>query len=262
MVWVKSEYADELAVVSAWLAALLPWAISYTPSHVDFPGTVVYVRFPFLEIRYVFDFALADALVAHSPAGGRTLVGGSTTGAYDLWLVAAIPLYLAVCLAFALFVASGSGGPTTAHLEERLPVSPAVAFWGSFAVPSVLLAAATLYRIDLGTQGEDPAVYWLVGAALAGLLGWLWVTRHLGREHLATWLPGGPVRTMGALLLTTGVGFAAASVAFFLWSPFDEWPIPVGVPIVLVLGAILLRVDLVGAESDGDAATDDADATA
>ncbi|MFT4964297.1 MAG: hypothetical protein ACI9PP_001576 [Halobacteriales archaeon] len=45
MVWVRSEYAEELAVVSAWLMAFLPWSFSYGQ---PMGGRFVALRFPFV----------------------------------------------------------------------------------------------------------------------------------------------------------------------------------------------------------------------
>ena len=48
--WVRSEYAGELAVLSAWLCALLPWSVSYaTPGDVE----VFRIHFPYLLFQFV-----------------------------------------------------------------------------------------------------------------------------------------------------------------------------------------------------------------
>ena len=57
MVWVRSEYAEELAVVSAWLMALLPWSLSYgRPAG----GLYVAIRFPLFIYESVQGFGLAS----------------------------------------------------------------------------------------------------------------------------------------------------------------------------------------------------------
>lgn len=50
--WVKSEYAGELAVLSAWIAVLLPWNVTYS-SFGDI-GSTLFVRFPFLQVQYTW----------------------------------------------------------------------------------------------------------------------------------------------------------------------------------------------------------------
>lgn len=185
MVWVKSEYAGELAVVSAWISALLPWYVGVTPDHAEFPGTVAFVRFPWAQVRYIFGFELAEAVRPDHPLGARELTD-RTTGAYlesihlayDLWIVGALLLALAVLLSVAMYA-------DVQRVEELSPIHP--------------------------------------------------------------------VRLMGGLLGTAGLVFAAATVLFFQRSVFGEYPIPVGLLVLLVLAGILLQVDLVD-----DAAADDA----
>jgi len=55
MVWVDAEYAGPLAVLSAWLTALLPWNITY--SSLADSGWVLFVRFPFAELQYTAGFS-------------------------------------------------------------------------------------------------------------------------------------------------------------------------------------------------------------
>lgn len=188
MVWVKSEYAGELAVVSAWISALLPWYVSVTPEHAEFPGTVAFIRFPFVQVRYIFGFPLADAVTVHSPLGARGLLGGDTGYVASLFLA-----------------------------------------------------------YDL----------WIAGAAVVGLAVLLSVAMYVDQEGVRELLPVPPVRVMGGLLTLAGVVLAAATVVFYLRTIFGEWPIPVGLPVLLGLGVALLRVDLVGEDAGGDAASDD-----
>jgi len=59
--WVRSEYAGELAVLATWLTALLPWSVSVlreSPSWIDGTFTVVNIRFVFLQFHYLFGIAL------------------------------------------------------------------------------------------------------------------------------------------------------------------------------------------------------------
>lgn len=54
--WVRSEYAGELAVLSTWAAALLPWNVTVSSVAVTGAGAVdvLFVRFPLFQVRYVF----------------------------------------------------------------------------------------------------------------------------------------------------------------------------------------------------------------
>lgn len=255
MTWVKSEYAGELAVVSAWLAALLPWTVGYTPSHSEFPGTVIYVRFPAVQVQYAVGTPFGDAFELWTPATGHALassVEGAVTTAFDVWLVALVPLYLAVSLGVALY-ATSVDGPDRAALAERLPVRPEVAFWSLFTLASALLAAATAYRARLGVESGYPLLHALVLAFLVAYAAWIAVARRLEPDLVEAAVPGGPIRATGALLVASSLLFAASAAAFYHWSAVGEWPIPVGIPITLALGVLLLRVELVG-----DAASEDA----
>lgn len=256
MTWVKSEYAGELAVVSAWIAALLPWTVGYTPSHSEFPGTVIYVRFPAVQVQYVFGSPLGEAFELWTPAAGRAFAGSvdsAVTAGFDLWLAALVPLYLAVSLGVALY-ATSSEGPDRERLADALPVDPEAAFVGLFALASVLLAAATGYRASLGVRSGFPLLHALVVGFLLAYGAWIAVAQHLDRDALDARVPGGPIRATGALLVASSLLFAASAVAIFRWSAVGEWPIPVGIPFTLVLGVTLLRVDLVGDEAEAPGA--------
>ena len=50
MPWVKAEYAGELAVVSAWIAALVPWSLSVQPAG-PFGSLLFMVRWPLVELQ-------------------------------------------------------------------------------------------------------------------------------------------------------------------------------------------------------------------
>jgi len=61
--WVRSEYAGELAVLATWLTALLPWSVSVlreSPSWIDGTFTVVNIRFLFFQLHYLFGIALGE----------------------------------------------------------------------------------------------------------------------------------------------------------------------------------------------------------
>ena len=51
--WVRSEYAGELAVLSTWLCSLLPWAVTYGEAEVLAQETSVWI-FWFLPRRFLF----------------------------------------------------------------------------------------------------------------------------------------------------------------------------------------------------------------
>jgi hypothetical protein len=52
--WVKAKYANELAVLSAWLAALLPWTVTYSgQGRGPLGSTLILVRTGVLEVQFV-----------------------------------------------------------------------------------------------------------------------------------------------------------------------------------------------------------------
>ncbi|MFC6793876.1 hypothetical protein ACFQFH_05355 [Halobaculum halobium] len=94
MVWVRSEYAGELAVLSTWVAALLPWNLFYGAVA---GGTVLFVRFPLFQIRYAFGVPLVRATSVSSPVSAYLLQSGTSVQiAYGAWLVGACVFLVAL----------------------------------------------------------------------------------------------------------------------------------------------------------------------
>lgn len=163
--WVRSEYAGELAVLSAWLGAFVPWDVSLVSDVAG--GNALFVRFPFVEVRYAFGL----------PVGRATLV---------------------------------------------LDPLSALGFYRDTAV-------AVGYQV------------WLLGAVLVAAALALSAAYYLREERVASG-PVDPVRLMGALLTGAGVTFAAATY-LIATRGFPSVPVPVGAGLLLLLGAVLLRVD-------------------
>jgi hypothetical protein len=181
MVWVKSEYAGELAVVSAWIAALLPWYSSYVPEIDGLPGSVLFLRFPFAQIRFTFGVPLADAVDFRTPMGivfrrADTLESGAIEIAYWVWYVGA-----------------------------------------------ALVAVAVLFSLLM----------------------------YVDYDRLLEALPVHPVRIMGGLLTAAAAVLAVSTALFYRHRVFDEFPVPIGLALMFVLGGSLLRVELL--DVDGSA---------
>ncbi|MEF8781005.1 MAG: hypothetical protein V5A46_10040, partial [Haloferacaceae archaeon] len=127
MVWVRSEYAGELAVISAWLAALLPWNV--VVSERVFGGRFVFVRFPLFEVQYGWGHAIPElhgTVVRSLPTAFRLQAEEGVAAAYQAWSVAAAAVALAVAVSIAYYL-----------LEERLeagPVDPAGLIGGLLVV--------------------------------------------------------------------------------------------------------------------------------
>lgn len=152
MTWVKAEYAPELAVLSTWLVALLPWSGAVLP--IEIGGrqvTVVIIRFLYFRLQYIFGISFGDQeqtflWVIEAPAFNQTLVTASW-----VWVAAAILSLLPVGLSVAYYV-DESG------IEDVLPVDPVRLQGGLLVLLGFALAASTalfwdkqLYTLPVGT---------------------------------------------------------------------------------------------------------------
>lgn len=137
MVWVDSEYAGELAVISAWVAALLPWNVVVSERIVG--GRFLFVRFPFFEVRYGWGHAVPElrgTSVLSLPAALRLQSGEGVALAYQVWGIAAAAVLVAVAVAVLYYVRER-------RLEEG-PVDPVRLIGG------LLFAAGGLFAIAVG----------------------------------------------------------------------------------------------------------------
>ena len=111
MVWVKSEYAEELAVLATWLSALVPWSISYGSFAVTSGQdlALVILRFPFVGIRYQLGVQILGGTSVKTPLQFRQEVVNAGGGAlsqvpgYDLWLVGVALLAVAVVVSLLMY---------------------------------------------------------------------------------------------------------------------------------------------------------------
>lgn len=174
MAWVRSEYAGELAVLSAWLAALLPWNVTYAASIEGLPGSVLFIRFPFVQIRYLFGVPFADATRVTTPIGARELSDpnwanrlfdfSSVTAGYDVWMVGAVVILVAVLLSFAMYLRE-------AEVEARLPAPSVRVMGGILGVSGLLLTVSTIqFYMEEPFGGIPIPIGLAVLLPLAGLL--------------------------------------------------------------------------------------------
>ncbi|UIO98503.1 hypothetical protein Hbl1158_07975 [Halobaculum sp. CBA1158] len=167
MVWVRSEYAGELAVLSTWVTALLPWNVFYG---VVGGGTALFIRFPLLQIRYTTGIPLVQATTLSDPVSAYLLQAGTSVQvAYGLWVVGAA-VYL-VALAASVYyyrneAAAESWSVDPVSLLGGLLVASAVAFLASSA-----LFPERLFGLSLGLGGGLPGVSVPVGAVIQLALG-------------------------------------------------------------------------------------------
>ena len=158
MVWVRSEYAGELAVVSAWLAALIPWNVTYSADIAG--GDLLFVRFPLFQIRYNYGVPFGRALSVTDPVSATMFQAGQSIAlAYAVWTVGAVLVGAAVVYAAVYYRAEAT--------VASWPLDPVRVIGGLLAGAAVVLAAATYL---LATRGF-PGVPIPVGVAFLAAFG-------------------------------------------------------------------------------------------
>ena len=159
MAWVKAEYAGELAVVAAWVAALTPWSLTLQPKGPL--GSILFmVRWPVgeLQVRLASTVTIDGAEVAVSAVLAEAYPGVrvlgpvfvadplSATAFYGVpvlayggwgWVLGGLAVLVAVGLSVALY--RDESGTT-----DRLPVDPVRGMAALLAVATVGFAAATV----------------------------------------------------------------------------------------------------------------------
>lgn len=144
MVWVRSEYAEELAVLLAWLSALVPWNVSYAT--LPDLGSLLFVRFPLFQVRYNFGVPLVKAVVVKHPiAAVRFQAGQSLAVPYRVWAAGAGVVAVALVLSFAMY-----------RFEDRVaswPFDPVRAMGALLALAALVLSAATWLLWTRGFPG-------------------------------------------------------------------------------------------------------------
>jgi hypothetical protein len=164
MAWVRSEYAGELAVLSAWVAALLPWNVMYAPD-VKQLGPVLYIRWPFLQVRYIFSLPPDAAVRLHLPAGALGLIKG-TEPAYHLWIGGALVFALAFLLSVIMYVVDG--------LEEQALPDRAIRRLGQWFAAGALLTSALVMFLDMSRL-----TVWVAGTTVITATGLVWLDQTM-----------------------------------------------------------------------------------
>lgn len=146
-VWVRSEYAPELAVAFAWLSTLVPWTVSY--ARLPDLGSVAFVRFPLFQVRYTFGIPFARAVKVDSAyAAWQFQAGQSVAPAYAAWTVGAAVFLAALALSVAMYV----------DLDRVAPYRPVAVMGVLLGATGVALAVATYRLATRGFPGLDVPV--------------------------------------------------------------------------------------------------------
>lgn len=166
MVWVQREQAGALAVVSAWIAALLPWNVTYSTSGGIW---VLFVRFPLFEFQYTSGFSAAvDGPSVRTVLGAMQLQSGQDLETATLiWGAGAVVIVAALLLSAVYY--------TNETVLETGRVHPVRLMGGLLGVATLLFGAATVFVL-VGGFGGTPIP---IGVLLMGLLAWVLVGADL-----------------------------------------------------------------------------------
>jgi hypothetical protein len=139
--WVRSEYAGELAVLLTWLSALIPWNVSYAANPSG--AAVLFVRFPLAQVRYVFGLSIARGVVVSDPLSALAFQRGSPiTAAYRVWALGAAVFAVALVVAIVYYRREA--------WAESWPVDPVRLLGGLLASTGLVFAGATYLLLSRG----------------------------------------------------------------------------------------------------------------
>lgn len=144
MVWVRTEYAGELAVLLSWLSVLLPWNLQFSGGVAG--GSLLFVRFPFFQVRFAFGVAFAEALVIQDPISAmRFQAGQSIEVAYQVWTVGAAVLGVVLLVSVLYYLRQDA--------LDSGPADPVRVLGALIGVAAVVLAASNYLLWDRGFPG-------------------------------------------------------------------------------------------------------------
>jgi hypothetical protein len=159
MVWVRSEYAGELAVLLAWFSALIPWNVTY--STLEAFGTEVsalFVRFPLFQVRFVWGADIDNPVLFSLPVPGwllpdslrelsalATQQGLGILVAYQVWALGAVVFAVTVGLSVAYYLRE--------ERVESLRVDPVQLLGALLGVTGLVFVVATYLLYTRGFPG-------------------------------------------------------------------------------------------------------------
>lgn len=161
MVWVRSEHAGALAVLSVWANVLIPWSVSHTQFTPEVSRVVV--RFPFVAFQFLYGVQLEGAEVPVLTVLAAPGYPGDpgVASAYLLWLIGAAVFAVGVAISVAYYAD-----------EERVeagPVDP-VRLLGIVLVATALVLTGATVQLWRHFVGLTVPLGVLVLYALGGTL--------------------------------------------------------------------------------------------
>ena len=161
MVWVRSEYAGELAVMLTWLGAVVPWSVQYSPGVAG--GSLLFVRFPFFQVRFAFGVPFARSLQFVDPLSAAAFQRGQSIQlAYEVWTAGAGVLALAVVFAFVYYLRETR--------LEATALDPVRVLGALLGLAGVVLGVSTYLLWARGFPGVPVPVGVLLLLAFGGVL--------------------------------------------------------------------------------------------
>ena len=135
MVWIRSEYAGEFAVLAAWVSALIPWSVSFASQG---GISLVVLRFPLVMVQFLLGARIGGGeqpvLPVWSAYGFPASEG--VAQAYLVWLGGAVVFGLALLLSVVYYAMDD-------RLEARLPVDPVRLMGGLLLLTALVLTVST-----------------------------------------------------------------------------------------------------------------------
>ncbi|MFB6148713.1 MAG: hypothetical protein ABEJ48_03520 [Halobacteriales archaeon] len=161
--WVRSDAAPALAVVSAWFAALLPWNIEFVEVGPDQP--VLFLRWPLWQVRYAWNVPFARGIKLDTVLSALQFQSGTSIAqAYTVWLGGAIVVLVAIGLSVGWFA------DEDAIYDLPIPWHPVRLMGGLLAVATALFVLSTVLLYTRGFGGIPIPIGLLVTAILATVL--------------------------------------------------------------------------------------------
>lgn len=146
MTWLRTKYAGELAVLSTWASALLPWSLSFASQG---GLSLVVVRWQLFLVQFIFGATLPGEAPFQTLPTALARESGGVGEAYLVWAAGALPFLVAFALSVVYYAREE-------RVEADLPVDP-VRLLGALLLGSgVVLAAATALLVVRYPGGAVP----------------------------------------------------------------------------------------------------------
>jgi hypothetical protein len=159
MVWVRSEYAGELAVLLAWLSALIPWNVTYsTLMAFGTEISALFIRFPLFQVRFVWGADIDNPVLVSLPLPGWMLPGplrefsalAAQQGltillAYQVWALGAVVFAVAVALSLVYYFRE--------ERVESLALDPVQLMGALLGITGLVFVVATYLLYTRGFPG-------------------------------------------------------------------------------------------------------------